>query len=158
MADLAQHLFFGLALGCTYALVALGFTMIFKASGVINFAQGEFLLVGAYIVSAAVFEYHVNFFVALLIALIGTILIGVLFERFVLRRMIGRPVFSILMITIGLDILLRTLITVRIGARYVVPAPSPFDIYGGIDIGGVHLGTPQLVTIGLTALICLGLF
>jgi branched-chain amino acid transport system permease protein len=158
MADLAQHLFFGLALGCTYALVALGFTIIYKASSVINFAQGELLLVGAYIVSASVFEYHLNFFLALLIALAGTIAIGVLFERFVLRRMIGRPVFSILMITIGLDILLRTLITVRIGARYVVPAPAPFDIYGGVNVGSVHFGTPQLVTIGLTALCCVGLF
>jgi branched-chain amino acid transport system permease protein len=158
MADLAQHLFFGLALGCTYALVALGFTIVYKSSGVINFAQGELLLVGAYIVSASVFEYHLNFFLALLIALLGTIAIGVLFERFVLRRMIGRPVFSILMITIGLDILLRTLVTVRIGARYVVPAPAPFDIYGGVNVGGVHFGTPQLVTIGLTALCCLGLF
>src|SRR5215470_8939017 len=137
MADLAQTIFFGLALGCTYALVALGFTIIYKASGVINFAQGELLLVGAYIVAASVFEYHLNFFLALLIALAGTIAIGVLFERFILRRMIGRPVFSILMITIGLDILLRTLVTVRIGSRYVVPSPAPFDIYGGIDIGGV---------------------
>jgi branched-chain amino acid transport system permease protein len=158
MADLAQHLFFGLALGCTYALVALGFTIIYKSSGVINFAQGELLLVGAYIVSASVFEYHLNFFLALLIALLGTVAIGVLFERFVLRRMIGRPVFSILMITIGLDILLRTLVTVRIGAQYVVPAPAPFDIYGGVNVGGVHLGTPQLVTIGVTALCCLALF
>ena len=48
MADLAQTIFFGLALGCTYALVALGFTIIYKASGVINFAQGELLLVGVY--------------------------------------------------------------------------------------------------------------
>ena len=91
MADLAQTIFFGLALGCTYALVALGFTIIYKASGVINFAQGELLLVGVYIVSAGVFEYHLNFFVALVIALVLTALIGVLFERFVLRRMIGRP-------------------------------------------------------------------
>jgi len=178
MADLAQHLFLGLALGCTYALVALGFTIIFKASGVINFAQGELLLVGAYIAAAAYWEYGLNqywwgFLAALLIALVGTVAIGVLFERFILRRMIGRPVFSILMITIGLDILLRTLVTVRIGARYVVTAASPFDlskpqdaatspaiwsIYGGLNVGGVHFGTPQLVTIGVTALCCLGLY
>ncbi len=158
MADLAQTIFFGLALGCTYALVALGFTIIYKASGVINFAQGELLLVGVYIVSAGVFEYHLNFFVALVIALVLTALIGVLFERFVLRRMIGRPIFAILMITIGLDILLRTLITIRIGAQYEVPAATPFDIYSGIDIGGVHFGTPQLVTIAVTILCVLGLF
>ena len=81
-----------------------------------------------------------------------------MFERFVLRRMIGRPIFAILMITIGLDILLRTLITIRIGAQYEVPAATPFDIYSGINIGEVHLGTPQLVTIAVTILCVLGLF
>ena len=136
MTEFAQLLFQGISLGATYALVALGFVVVYRASGVINFAQGELLLVGVYIVSAGVFEYHLNFFVALVIALVLTALIGVLFERFVLRRMIGRPIFSILMITIGLDILLRTLITIRIGAQYEVPAATPFDIYSGIDIGG----------------------
>src|SRR5215469_12060704 len=100
MAFFIQLCFNGIALGCIYALIALGFTIIFKASEVINFAQGEFLLVGAYIVSAEVLDWGLNFFVAFLLGIAATVIIGILFERFALRRMIGRPVFSILMITI----------------------------------------------------------
>src|SRR5947208_11882676 len=106
MAYFSQLAFAGIALGCIYALIGLGFSIIFKASGVINFAQGELLLVGAYIISAGVFEWHLGFLFALILALVLTVAIGLIFERFVLERMIGRPVFSILMITIGLDIVL----------------------------------------------------
>src|SRR5437588_7464369 len=108
MAYFIQLVFAGIAIGCIYALIGLGFSIIFKASEVINFAQGELLLVGAYIVSAGVFEWHLPFIPALLLGIAFTVIIGLLFERLVLHRMIGRPVFSILMITIGLDIVLRT--------------------------------------------------
>ena len=125
MAYLIQLIFAGIAQGCIYALIGLGFSIIFKASGVINFAQGELLLVSAYIISAGVFEWHLGFFVALLLGLIVTVAIGLLFEYFVLRRMIGRPVFSILMITIGLDIVLRTAVIIRWGSNPVPPG-TPF--------------------------------
>ena len=121
MAYFIQLVFAGIAQGCIYALIGLGFSIIFKASEVINFAQGELLLVGAYIVSAGVFEWHVPFLLALVLGIVVTVLIGLLFERFVLRRMIGRPVFSILMITIGLDIMLRTAVIVRTDG---CPSPS----------------------------------
>ncbi|HEV2237577.1 MAG TPA: hypothetical protein VGR57_13015, partial [Ktedonobacterales bacterium] len=75
MTNFLQFLVFGIGLGCVYALVALGFTIIFQASGVINFAQGELLLVGAFVVSASVFEYHLSIFVALLVGLVITIAI-----------------------------------------------------------------------------------
>src|SRR5437762_9901606 len=94
MAYFIQLIFAGIALGCIYALIGLGFSIIFKASGVINFAQGELLLVGAYIISAGVFEWHLGFLFALILALVLTVAIGLIFERFVLERMIGRPVFS----------------------------------------------------------------
>src|SRR6266704_498387 len=110
MAYFIQLVFAGIALGCIYALIGLGFSIIFKASEVINFAQGELLLVGAYIVSSGVFEWHLSFFLGLLLGVAVTVAIGLLFERFVLWRMIGRPVFSILMITIGLGIVLRTIV------------------------------------------------
>src|SRR5579859_7912313 len=121
MAYLLQLVFAGIALGCIYALIGLGFSIIFKASGVINFAQGEILLVGAYLISAGVFEWHIGFFPALLLALVVTVVIALLFERFVLRLMIGRPVFSILMITIGLSIILRTLVIARWGSNPLPP-------------------------------------
>src|SRR5574340_471628 len=108
MANFIILAFSGLALGCIYALVALGFTIIFKASEVINFAQGEFLFLGAFLAWAGVFQWHLNFFLALVIAIAATVLVGVAFERLALRRMIGRPVFSIIMVTIGLQVILNT--------------------------------------------------
>lgn len=157
MAYFIQLVFAGVALGCIYALIGLGFTIIFKASEVINFAQGEFLLVGAYIVSAGMFEWHLTFFLALLLGILITVLISLLFERFVLRRMIGRPVFSILMITIGLDIVLRTIVIVRWGSN-PIPAATPFSITSGINVGGVHFGANDIWTIIVTVLLCAALF
>src|ERR1700686_147755 len=146
MAYFLQLLFAGIALGCIYALIGLGFSIIFKASEVINFAQGEFLLVGVYIISSGVYEWHLGFFLALILAIIVTVAIGLLFERFVLRHMIGRPVFSILMITIGLDTILRTGVIVTWGSN-TLPAASPFTITNGFNIAGVHFGSNDLLTI-----------
>src|SRR6266700_3116507 len=78
MAYFIQLVFAGIALGCIYALIGLGFTIIFKASEVINFAQGSLLLVGAYIVSAGVFEWHLPFFLALVLGILVTSCIGLL--------------------------------------------------------------------------------
>lgn len=157
MAYLLQLLFAGVALGCIYALIGLGFSIIFKATDVINFAQGELLLVGAYIISAGVFEWHLGFFPSLALGILVTVAIGLLFERFVLRRMIGRPVFSILMITIGLDIVLRTAVIVRWGSN-PIPAGTPFEITSGFTIGGVHFGANDVWTILVTVLLCIALY
>jgi branched-chain amino acid transport system permease protein len=163
MALFIQLLFNGIALGCIYALIAMGFTIIFKASEVINFAQGEFLLIGVYIVSAGVFDWGLNFFVAVVLGIAVTVIVGILFERFALRRMIGRPVFSILMITIGLDILLRTGVIIKWGGANRTAA-SPFQLTSGFDLGNVstgnsvHFGASQLWTIAATVVVCLLLF
>ena len=157
MAYFIQLAFAGIAQGCIYALIGLGFTIIFKASEVINFAQGELLLVGAYIVSSGVFEWHLPFLLALLLGIAVTVIIGLLFERVVLRRMIGRPVFSILMITIGLDIVLRTAVIMGWGSN-PIPAASPFTITSGFITGGVHFGANDLWTIAVTIVLCAALF
>jgi branched-chain amino acid transport system permease protein len=157
MAYFIQLAFAGVALGCIYALIGLGFSIIYKASDVINFSQGEMLLVGAYVVSSGVFNWHLPFLVALLLGIVITVLIGVLFQRFILQRMIGRPVFSILMITIGLDIILRALILVIWGSN-PVPAASPFNITAGINSFGVYFGANDIWTIIVTILVCAALF
>jgi len=157
MAYFIQLVFAGVALGCIYALIGLGFSIIFKASEVINFAQGELLLVGAYVVSSGVFTWHLNFILALAIGVMVTVVIGLVFERFILRRMIGRPVFSILMITIGLDIILRTSVVVGWGSN-PIPAASPFTIANGFTIAGVHFGADDLLTIIVTVIVCVMLF
>jgi len=157
MAYFIQLVFAGVALGCIYALIGLGFSIIFKASEVINFAQGELLLVGAYVVSSGVFAWHLNFIFALALGIVVTVVIGLLFERFILRRMIGRPVFSILMITIGLDTILRTAVVVGWGSN-PIPAASPFTIANGFNIAGVHFGADDLLTIIVTVILCAMLF
>ncbi|MGH2516953.1 MAG: branched-chain amino acid ABC transporter permease [Ktedonobacterales bacterium] len=157
MSTFVQLVFAGLALGCIYALVALGFTIIFKASEVINFAQGEFLLVGAYVASAGFIDWHLNFFVAVILAIIITVLVALAFERFALRRMIGRPVFTIVMITIGLDIILSTGVVVIWPQGNRSPA-TPFQIQSGINYGGVHFGANDLWTIAITILVCAALY
>ncbi len=157
MAYFIQLAFFGLALGCIYALIALGFTIIFKASGVINFAQGEFLLVGAYVTYVGVFVWHLNFLLALLIAILVTVVIAVAFERLALQRMIGKPIFSIIMITIGLNVLLQTGVIVAGGSSSLPPA-TPFKINSGRTIDGVFFGASALWTIAVTILCCALLF
>jgi branched-chain amino acid transport system permease protein len=157
MAYFLQLVFAGVALGCIYALIGLGFSIIFKASDVINFAQGELLLVGAYSISAGVFEWHLGFFPALLLGIAVTVAIGLLFQRAILQRMIGRPTFSILMITIGLDIVLRTLVIISWGSN-PIPAATPFELTSGSTIGGVHFGTLDLWTIFVTILLCAVLY
>lgn len=157
MAYFLQLAFAGIATGCIYALIGLSFSIIFKASEVINFAQGEVLLVGAYIVSSGTFIWHLPFLVALVLGIVVTCLIGILFERFILRRMIGHPVFAILMITIGLDTILRTTVLVGWGSR-PIPAASPFEVASGFNVSGVHLGANDLWTIGITVLLCVALF
>jgi branched-chain amino acid transport system permease protein len=157
MTTFIQLVFSGLALGCDYALIALGFTIIFKASEVINFAQGEFLLVGTYIISVAMFSWRLGFLPALVIGAAITALIGALFERIVLRRMIGRPPFTIVMVTIGLDVLLLTVVSLLIGSKNPA-SPAPFDILASVRVGGVIMGANALTGIATTVLICAGLY
>jgi len=153
MAFFLQLCFDGIALGCIYALIALGFTIIFKASEVINFAQGEFLLVGAYVVAAGYYQWHLNFFVAILVGIIVTALIGILFERTVLRRMIGRPVFAIIMITIGLDTLLIEGVSVIWGTDQR-PAAITSGLLDVPKVGDVVFPADHIWAIVVTLVIC----
>ena len=94
----------GFALGCVYALVALGFAVVYRASQVINFAQGAMLLVGAYLVSLFAAYAGLPFWFAVILAVAILATSGVLFQMLVLRRTLGQPLFTIVMITIGLSI------------------------------------------------------
>lgn len=97
-----QLLVQGLAVGSVYSLVALGFVLIYKASGVINFAQGELLMLGAYACLAFLVQGKLPLWAALGLTIIVMALIALMLERLVLRPLIGEPVISIIMATIGL--------------------------------------------------------
>lgn len=122
MTKLVELIVSGTVRGALYALVALGFVVIYKATGVINFAQGGLLLVGTYLTYNAHVTWGLPFWPAVALATALTALTGVAVERTVLRRMTGQPVFAVIMVTLGLLIV----------AQQVVPAIWGYD---RLDLG-----------------------
>ncbi|MCL5264067.1 MAG: branched-chain amino acid ABC transporter permease [Chloroflexi bacterium] len=100
----------GLVVGSIYALVALGFVLIYKSSDVLNLAQGELVMLGAYICFAFVVQYNIPFFAAFVLTLVFSTILGLSVERVVLRPLIGQPIISVIMVTIGLSSVLRALV------------------------------------------------
>ena len=99
----------GVVVGSIYALVALGFVIIYKSSGVLNFAQGEFLLLGGYVFWALV-EGHAPWPYAAALTVAFSILLGLALERLILRPMIGEPIISVIMVTLGLSSVLKAIV------------------------------------------------
>ena len=100
----------GLVIGSIYALVGLGFVIIYKSSSILNFAQGELLMLGAYVCLAIFTETKVPFLAAFALTLGFSVVLGVAMERVLLRPMIGEPVISVIMLTLGLASVLRAVV------------------------------------------------
>ena len=100
----------GLVVGSIYALVAMGFVIIYKSTSVLNFAQGEFLLLGAYVSLALLTRWHVPFWATVVLTLGFAVVLGLAIERLILRPMIGEPVISVIMVTLGLSSILRAVV------------------------------------------------
>ena len=134
----------GLAVGSVYALVALGFVLIYKASSVINFAQGELLMVGAYVCLALLTTFQVPFWAAFFLTMAFSVTLALLIERLVLRPMIGEPAISIIMITIGLSLVLKSSVAAIWGVE-ISAFPSIFPEtplrFGEIIVSQVYVYT-----------------
>jgi branched-chain amino acid transport system permease protein len=140
----------GIALGAKYALVALGFVVIFKATGVINFAQGGFVLFGAYLTYNASQTWGVPFYVAMIVAMVGVALLGAGVERVVLRPMVGQPPFTVIMITIGLLFILEQIVTSIWGFNNL-NLGDPWRS-NRVTVGEVAVAVRDLWTVGLAGL------
>lgn len=123
---LLQLVISGLVVGSIYAAVALGFTIIYKATRVVNFAQGELLMVGAYVCFAFVVQMGVPFWASLLLTVLFGMVLAFFIERLLLRPMIGEPIISIIMVTIGLSLVMRSLVTAVWGNDILVYEPKLF--------------------------------
>jgi branched-chain amino acid transport system permease protein len=156
MTAFLQNCFAGLALGSTYALVALGFVVIFKSTGVINFAQGGLLALGAYLGYTFANNLALAFGVAILLACLVAAIVGAGFERIVLRRMVGQPPFAVIMITIGLLFVLEPVVTAIWGFDNK-QVRNPWNIQT-VQVGGLVFGVRDLWTIGLTAAVVAAFF
>ncbi|MGB3399040.1 MAG: branched-chain amino acid ABC transporter permease [Candidatus Deferrimicrobiaceae bacterium] len=116
----------GLVIGSIYSAVALGFVVIYKATRVVNFAQGELLMVGAYVCFGFLVQMHVPFWAALLLTILFGMVLALFIERLILRPMIGEPVISIIMVTIGLSLVLRSIVSAIWGTEILVYEPKLF--------------------------------
>jgi len=134
MSVILEHLVLGIAVGAVYSIVALGFVLIYKATGVFNLAQGSLLCIGAYICYFLSITVGLPFYVAVILTLVVAFVIGLLIEFVFLRRMIGQSHLAILMITIGLYLMLRGVVLITWGV-YSKSLPSylsaePINILG----------------------------
>jgi branched-chain amino acid transport system permease protein len=146
---LAQYLLSGLTVGAIYALVALGFAIIYNASNVINFAQGEFVMIGG-MASAGFVEAGLGLPVAALLAIGCATLVGILLEKFAVERARGATVVTLIIITIGASILLRGLATL-VWDKKIHPLPG-FSGEQPLLFAGATL-LPQVIwVIGISAL------
>lgn len=156
--QLLQLLIGGVAQGCIYGLIALGFVLIYKATETVSFAQGDLMMVGAFGGLLTMTLMGFPFWVSVLAAVIGMGLFGVLLERLVIRPILGQPAFSIVMLTIGVGYVLRGVITMipNIGTdTHSLAVPYAGEV---LNMGGLVLAAEQLVIIGVTAVLCGGLF
>jgi branched-chain amino acid transport system permease protein len=122
---LLQLVLNGVVTGSIYSLVALGFVVIYKSTSVLNFAQGEFLMLGAYVCLSLAVQYQLPFAVAFLLTLVFSAALGMLTERLILRPMIGEPVISLIMVTLGLSALLKAIVQAAWGTD-LRPFPNIF--------------------------------
>jgi len=143
----------GVSLGAIYALIALGFAVIFKASEVVSFMHGSLLLFGAFTI--AKLNESIGFFPAVIGGILATSGVGLLVERLLINRLRGAPVISLAILTIGIDIMLITELTRRIGSD-ILNVGHP---WGGdfVRIGSIGLTTNRLYAM-ITAGVLIGLF
>lgn len=148
----------GIAQGCIYGLIALGFVLIYKATETVSFAQGDLMMLGAFGGLAGMTMLGFPFWLAVPAAIAAMALFGVLTERVVIRPILGQPAFSIVMLTIGIGYVARGLITMLPGIgtdTHTLPAPYRNVTW---NAGGLILSAEHMVVIVVTALLCLGLF
>ncbi len=153
-----QLLISGVAQGCIYGLIALGYVLIYKATETVSFAQGDLMMVGAFGGLLTMTLLGFPFWLSILAAVLGMALFGILLERLVIRPILGQPAFSIVMLTIGVGYVLRGLITMipNIGTEtHTLPVPYAGQV---INLGSLVISADQLVVIGATALLCALLF
>lgn len=146
-AQLLQYLLSGLTVGAIYALVALGFSIIYNASNVINFAQGEFVMIGG-MATVSLIATGLPLPLAAALAIAATTLVGLALERFAFERVRGESVVTLIIITIGASILLRGLAGLVWDKNlHALPA---FSGDRPIALGGATIVPQSLWVLGVT--------
>ena len=154
--EVFQLLVSGISQGCVYGLIALGFVLIYKATEMVNFAQGDMMMLGAYVAFTYINLLGLPFFWGFLATVMTMALIGMFIERALLRPMIGEPPFAVLMITIGLGFILRA-VAGAVWGNDTKAISNPF-VGGVVRLGEVSMGYENLAIVGGTVILCALLF
>ncbi|MCP3163363.1 branched-chain amino acid ABC transporter permease [Myxococcus qinghaiensis] len=154
MTQLLQLSISGLALGASYALIALGFSVVYRASRLFNFAHGELLSLGAFLMTALV--EVMPWWLALAASACLTGGLAALLERTVLRRMVGRSVFTTIILTLFLGLLLRAGIVIAFGTD-TRGMPTPWDTMAEVQVGDSTVLLSSLISLGATSLVLVGM-
>jgi branched-chain amino acid transport system permease protein len=153
-----QLLLAGVAQGCVYALVALGFVLIYKATETVNFAQGDLMMLGGFFALTASVIMGWPYWATILFAVAAMAAVGMLVERIVLRPVLGQPAFTVVMITIGVGYMLRGLVTMVPGwGTDTYTFPTPFAD-GTFKLGEVIFAVQQVAVILMTAALVAALY
>ena len=156
--QVVQLLISGIAQGCIYGLIALGFVLIYKATETVTFAQGDLMMLGAFCGLVLTTLLGFPFWLAVLASIAAMALFGMVAERIMIRPVLGQPAFSIVMLTIGLSYIVRGLITmVPVIGTETHTLPVPYKD-GTLRLGELVLAHEHLVVIGATGVLCLMLF
>ena len=148
----------GVAQGCIYGLIALGFVLIYKATETVSFAQGELMMLGAFGGLVGMTMLGFPYWLSILSAVVAMAAFGVVLERTVIRPILGQPAFSIVMLTIGIGYVARGLITMVPGIgtdTQALPVPYKDEVW---NVAGLVLNVEHMVVIGATAVLCTLLF
>jgi branched-chain amino acid transport system permease protein len=149
-----QYLISGLAAGSIYAIIALGFVLVFKATDVFNFAQGSLMMMGAFFSLTALSTLGLPMGPAVILVLVAAALVGVLMHLLVVRPLLGEPLLTIVMATFAVSIIIKALIAMSYGAaEKSLPTSLPHDV---LVVAGVRVSTLDLITIGVSLACMLG--
>jgi branched-chain amino acid transport system permease protein len=152
MLDFVQQLVSGVALGCVYGLIALGFVLVYKATEVVNFAQGDLMMLGGFFAFTFIGILGLNYWIGFAGAVLAMAAFGMLAERLVVRPILGYPQFSIIMATIGLGYFLRS-VAGMIWGTDDLKIETPFS-QGVLRIGALVLAYDKLSVIAATVILC----
>ena len=155
LAFLIQLLVNGLVVGTLYGVVAMSFVLIYKATQVVNFAQGELLLIGAWVCWALLTKYGVPFWVGMPLTLVFMFAFGIAIQVVILRPMIGEPIISVIMVTIGLSTVFDAALKWIFGVN-----PQPFPrvfTSDSVSLFGLQIQTVYVMSLAVSVAMMVGM-
>lgn len=155
ISSVIQLLFIGISQGCGYALVAIGFVFIYRSTEIINFAHGELMMLGAFFILSLAQFFGLKFWLAALLGIAFTGLVGLLLDIVVMRRVIGESQASIFILTVAIGFILKSVAGMIWGWE---PLSLQTPLRGSLDFAGISIGVDRITVITGTIIICLILY